>query len=141
VIIRRSFCGNQVFGKAVVPNFISAYLCASAVTAFYVYVPQRRRGTQRYAEMTYPCCFGPLFGRVLSKNVAAELNPFRSNVAENNVLIDEDAIGNGEIGVQVNIIRIGQLPWHFHRLTVNLFSYSPRVLRFFGPPSKLTKPG
>jgi hypothetical protein len=43
-------------------------------------------------------------GRVLPKNVATELDPFRSNVAENNVLVDEDAIGNGEIGVQVNII-------------------------------------
>jgi hypothetical protein len=86
-------------------------------------------------------CRAVVTGRVLSKNIATELNPFRSNVAENNILIDEDAIGNGEIGVQVNVIQIRQLPWYFHPFTVNLFSYSPRVLRSFNPAGKLTKSG
>jgi hypothetical protein len=38
-------------------------------------------------------------GKVLPKKIAAKLNPLRRNVAKNNVLVDEDAIGDGEIGV------------------------------------------
>lgn len=43
--------------------------------------------------------FQPAIGKVLPEKIAAKLNPLRRNVAENNVLVDEDAIRDGEIGV------------------------------------------
>ena len=83
-------------------------------------------------------CVHPAIREVLCENVAAELNPLRSYVTENNVLVDEDAVGDREIGLQVNIIGIGQFPGHSHRLTIDLFDYSSRVLRLFAPAGKLT---
>ena len=82
----------------------------------------------------------PTIREVLCQNVVAELNPLGSYVTENNVLVDEDAVGDREIGLQVNIICIGQFPGHSHRLTINLFDYFSRVLSFFAPAGKLTKP-
>jgi len=144
VIIRRSFCGKQQFlGNPVVLIQLCISLRSAAPLRLLRFTYIFPAETQRNAEIreNSPLLFRPIIGRVLAKNIAAELNPFRSNVVENDILMDEDAVGNGEIGVQVNIICIAQLSWHLHRLTVNLFPYSPRVLCFFAPAGKLTKPG
>ena len=71
----------------------------------------------------------------------AIVEPLVGNVAENDVLIDEDAVGHCEIPLHVNIIGIGQLPWLFDDLAVDLALDRPRILRLFSPAGKLTQPG
>ena len=71
--------------------------------------------------------------------MAAKFGPLLSYIAEDDVLVDKDPVRDREIAVQVNIIRIGQLPGDLRDFTVDLFPYFPRVFWLFSPAAKLAK--
>ena len=87
----------------------------------------------------FVCCSGLLIVRLLPQKAATKRDPFRSNVAENNVLVDEDTIGDGEIIVHVNVKSICQLPGGFDGFAIDLLSDSAGVFPPFRPAGKLTK--
>lgn len=51
------------------------------------------RFEQRLGLLTFPV------GAVVTENFTTKLDPFRSHVGENNVLIDKDSVGNSEISM------------------------------------------
>ena len=65
------------------------------------------------------------------EDVPTKLNPFRRDLIEDHILIDEYSVGYDEILLKIKKIRVGQLS----RRTI-LFS---RILRQFRPTAKLPK--
>ena len=75
----------------------------------------------------------------MSQDVLTELDPFGCHIAENNIFVDKDPIGNRVVSLNVDIIIIGQRSDLFHNLTVDFLSDFPRLFNFFSPAGKLTK--
>src|ERR1044072_49284 len=84
---------------------------------------------------------GLLCRRILREHIATKLNPVRSDVAENNVFVNKDAVGDEEIFVQVHISIVAQWSGAFDDFTIDLFSDDSRILCRFSPLRKLTQLG
>jgi hypothetical protein len=80
-----------------------------------------------------------LFRKWHPQNIPTEIDPGRSYIAENDVLIEEDAVGNVEVLLQVEIFGVVQVPLNLYYFAVDLCPDFPGILEVFGPPWKLTK--
>jgi len=55
---------------------------------------------------------------MVSKNLLAELDPLGCHVVENNILVDEDTIGDCVIALHINVSGVGQLSGLFNDLAI-----------------------
>src|SRR5258706_718782 len=73
------------------------------------------------------------------KRVLAESYRFGSDIIKDRVLVNEDAIGYGEVLLQVKVLGVSQWPLPLHLFAVIIFFLLSHVLRFFTPLIKIAE--